>query len=172
MLQIIGIIFLICGSAGIGFTFRKRMKDNLDTLYQMRQIFKMMQNEIMYSKASLPEACRRIGKNTESPYKEAFEGIYQEMLLNNGNPFSIIWKQNMNGCLKNLPISDEDKNVCLNFGDCAGFIDEKMQADAIEQYMHNLDISVKKLEEDMTNKGKVIMSLSIMGGLLVAVILI
>ena len=51
-------------------------------------------------------------------------------------------------------------------------IDEKMQADAIEQYMHNLDLSVKKLEEDMANKSKVIMSLSIMGGLLVAIILI
>ncbi len=172
MLRIIGIILLMCGSVGVGFSYRKRMKENLHTLYQLRQIFKMLQNEIIYSKASLPEACRRLGNNTQTPFKEAFEEIYQEMTLNNGRPFSTIWKQNMYGCLKKLPISEEDKKVCLSFGDCVGFIDEKMQAEAIEQYMHNLNLSVKKLEDDMTNKSKVIMSLSIMGGLLVAIILI
>lgn len=172
MLRLIGIVFLMCGSFGVGWSLRTRMKDNLNALYQIRQIFKMLQNEIIYSKAPLPEACRRIGSKIKAPYKDAFEEIYEKMTVNNGCSFNDVWKQSMEKCLKGLALSEEDKKVCMDFGDCAGYMDGKMQAESIEQYMHRLDLSVKKLEEDMTNKSKVVMSLSVMGGLLVAIILI
>ncbi|WP_342759759.1 stage III sporulation protein AB [Kineothrix sedimenti] len=172
MLRLIGIIFLVGGSFGLGLSMKNRMKDNLNALYQVQQIFKMLQNEITYSKAPLPEACRRIGSRIKEPYGRAFHDIYEKMLLNSGCSFSEIWKECMKKCLKGTALSEEEKRVCLDFADCAGYMDGKMQAEAIEQYLHRLELSVKKLEEDMINKSKVIMSLSVMGGLLVAIILI
>ena len=47
-----------------------------------------------------------------------------------------------------------------------------MQAEAVEQYIHKLNISIEKMEKDMWNKYKVIMSLSIMGGLMLAIMLL
>ncbi len=172
MLRLIGILFLMGGSFGLGLSLKNRMKDNLNALYQIQQIFKMLQNEITYSKAPLPEACRRIGSRIKEPYGKAFKEIYEKMLLNNGCSFSEVWKECMKKCLKGAVLSEEEKRVCLDFGDCAVYMDEKMQAEAIEQYLHRLELSVKKLEEDMINKSKVIMSLSVMGGLFVAIILI
>lgn len=47
-----------------------------------------------------------------------------------------------------------------------------MQIQAVEQYIYKLDISIKRMEKDMTDKCKVVMSLSIMGGLVLAIILL
>ncbi|NLL76771.1 MAG: hypothetical protein GX235_05940 [Clostridiales bacterium] len=172
MLRFIGIVLLMSGSFGLGWSLKNRMKENLNSLYQIQQIFKMLQNEITYSKASLPEACRRIGYKVKEPYGNAFEEIYEKMLINSGCSFSEIWKQSMKKYLNGVTLSEEEKKICLDFGDCAGYVDGKMQAQAIEQYIHRLELSVKKLEEDIINKSKVIMSLSVMGGLLITIILI
>ena len=172
MLRFLGIALLVSGSIGLGLSARDRLKNNLEVLYQIRQIFKMFQNEITYSRAPLPEACRRIGMRMEEPYRNAFLMIHEEMLENNGKSFTVIWKKHMEKCLKEIPVSQEDKKIFLDFGNCIGFADGEMQAEAMEQYMHKINISVERLEKDMVNKCKVIMSLSVMGGLMIAVILI
>lgn len=172
MLRLIGIIFLVGGSIGMGWSMRDRLKKNLDTLYQIRQIFKMLQNEIIYSRASLPEACRHISEKVNQPYSSAFLAIHEEMNVNSGESFTLIWKKHMNKCIKEISVSAEDKNILLEFGNSIGYLDGTMQAQAIEQYMHRLDVSVSKMEKEMTDKCKVIMSLSVMGGLMIAIILI
>ena len=75
-------------------------------------------------------------------------------------------------CMRKLAISGEDKRLFLDFGSCIGYTDEKMQTQAVEQYIHKLDISIGRMEKDMADKCKVIMSLSIMGGLTLAIILL
>ena len=78
----------------------------------------------------------------------------------------------MNICMRKLSIAGEDKRLFLDFGSCIGYADEKMQIQAVEQYIYKLDISIKRMEKDMTDKCKVVMSLSIMGGLVLAIILL
>lgn len=172
MLRIIGIMLLTGGSAGLGWSVRNSLKERLHTLYRIRQILLMLQNEITYSRASLPEACRRVGTRLEEPFGSAFAQIYEDMLANSGCSFYTIWKRNMETCLKSSKLSGEDKRILVEFGECAGYVDGQMQGKAVEHYMHSLDLSVKKLEEDMANKSRVIMSLSVMGGLLLSIMLL
>ncbi len=78
----------------------------------------------------------------------------------------------MEECMKELSVAREDKRNFLDFGNCIGFMDGKMQAGAVGQYMHKLDISIGRMEKEMADKCKVIMSLSIMGGLMLVIILL
>ena len=78
----------------------------------------------------------------------------------------------MEECMKKLPVAGTDRKVFLDFGSCIGYLDGEMQAEAVEQYIHKLNISIEKMEKDMWNKYKVIMSLSIMGGLMLAIMLL
>lgn len=172
MLRLVGSICILVGCLGFGWSLRCGIRDRLSALQTILQIFKMLQNEITYSKAPLPEACRRIAGKVSEPYKTGFMEIYERMMENNGCSFCLVWKQSMEKYLKALPLSGEERKICLDFGDCAGYVDGRMQAEAIGHYMHNLELSVKELEEDMKNKSKVIMSLSVMGGMLVTIILI
>ncbi len=172
MLRVIGVLLLMAGSVGTGWSIKEKWKASLEVLYQMRQILEMFQNEIAYSRASLPEACSRIGARVEEPYRGAFISIREEMLANRGLPFDTIWKEEMKKCLEKLPAAGGDKRVFLDFGSCIGYMDGEMQAEAVEQYVHKLNISIERMEKDMWNKYKVIMSLSIMGGLMLAIMLL
>ena len=172
MLRLVGVLLLMAGSIGLGWSIKEKWKASLEVLYQMRQIFEMLQNEIAYSRASLPEACGRIGGRVEEPYRGAFISIRHEMLANRGLPFFTIWKEEMEECMKKLPVAGTDRKVFLDFGSCIGYLDGEMQAEAVEQHIHKLNISIEKMEKDMWNKYKVIMSLSIMGGLMLAIMLL
>lgn len=172
MLRLIGVLLLMTGCIGGGWSMKERLKGNLEDLYRMRQILQMFRNEMEYSKAPLPEACGRIGSRAGEPYRKAFFSIQEEMRTNNGESFLTIWERQMGRCMEGLSIAKEDKRVFLDFGSCVGFMDGKMQADAVTEYVHKLDISIKRMEEDMADKCKVITSLSIMGGLMLVIILL
>lgn len=172
MLRFVGVILLMTGCIGSGWSVKEKWKGNLEALYQLRQIFQMFQNEIAYSRAPLPEACARIGNRAGEPYQSALLSVRDEMLDDHGEPFLDIWNRQMKMCMGKLSIAGADKQLLLDFGNCIGYMDEKMQAKAIEQYVHKLDISIGKMEKKMADKCKVIMSLSIMGGLVLAIILL
>ncbi len=172
MFRLIGVLLLMAGSIGIGWSVKERLKKNLEDLYRMKQILHMLQNEIEYSRAPLPEACARVGNRVPEPYRSAFFSIRREMLVNDGRSFWEIWSRQMEECMKELSVAREDKTNFLDFGNCIGFMDGKMQAGAVGQYMHKLDISIGRMEKEMADKCKVIMSLSIMGGLMLVIILL
>lgn len=172
MLRVAGAVLLMTGCIGSGWSAKERLKKNLDDLYRIRQIFQMFQSEIAYSRAPLPEACMRIGNRLEEPYRSALLSVREEMLADHGESFLNIWDRQIGICMRKLSLAEADKRLLLDFGSCIGYIDGKMQTQAVEQYIHKLDISIGRMEKDMADKCKVIMSLSIMGGLLLAIILL
>ena len=68
MLRLVGALFLVIGSVGMGAWIKERLKGKLEEVYQIRHIFQLFQNEIIYSRASLPEACLRISGQVKEPY--------------------------------------------------------------------------------------------------------
>ncbi len=66
MFRLIGVLLLMAGGIGIGWSVKERLKKNLEDLYRMKQILHMLQNEIEYSRAPLPEACARVGTGCRS----------------------------------------------------------------------------------------------------------
>ena len=95
MFRLIGVLLLMTGSIGAGWSVKERLKRNLEDLYRMKQILHMLQNEIEYSRAPLPEACARVGNRVPEPYRSAFFSIRREMLVNDGRPFWEIWSRQM-----------------------------------------------------------------------------
>lgn len=94
------------------------------------------------------------------------------MSENRGTPFGTVWKCRMEECVCGLVLPVEEKARLVELGGSAGFMDGGMQAQVLEQYIRRLDLSIGKQEKEMADKSRVIMSLSVMGGLLIAVILV
>lgn len=172
MLRLLGILCLMTGSIGVGWTVRCGLKQSLEQLYQMRQIMKMFQSEITYSHVPLPEACRRISGQVKPPYKEAFLQIHEQMKQNAGEDFDRIWKRHIGACLKELEIHGEERRILYEFGESVGFMDGQMQVEVLEQSIYKLELAIDRQEKELANKCRVIMSLSVMGGLMIAIILI
>ncbi len=152
--------------------FKKEAGGHVQELYRFRTILQMLQQEILYHKSSLPEACRRIGISSEEPYRSAFLRVHEAMCSSQGESFLQIWQKYMTECMQDVHVSAEEKRILLDLGSCAAYSDERAQAEAMDLYLHRLDLAAERLEKNLADKEKVIMSMSIMGGLLLSVILL
>lgn len=172
MLRLLGGICLLTGSVGMGWSWREYLKQEVAQLYEMRQIMKMFQSEITYSHVPLQEACRRISGQVREPYKEAFLKIHEHMLRNNGEKFEEIWKEQIKVCMQQLAVRGEEKRFLYEFGTNVGFMDERMQVEVLEQLMDKLQLAIDRQERELANKCRVVMSISVLGGLMLTILLI
>lgn len=156
----------------MGYWYRSQFIQRLRHLRIMSDIFDRMMSEICYSKATLPECCRRLGERLEAPYGEAFSDIYKQLKANTGEDFGQVYISRMKLCLELLPVKDKDKEIFLQFAECAGFEDGRMQLRSIEQCNDMLKTEIGKLEKETAEKSRVALGLGAMSGLLLVIVLL
>ena len=69
-------------------------------------------------------------------------------------------------------LNSREKELLLTFPDYTGFVDGRMQLLALEQFETELQEQKKEAQSDVHNRRKAILSVSMAGGLLVAILLI
>ena len=172
MLKIIGGLLIIIGATGMGVTYRQEMKDRLYNTKCLHSILELLESEIGYSKASLPEACGMIASRMNVPYSTSLYKVREMMKLNAGLTFSFVWKQEMGRCLEKVLIGNREKEVFLNFPEAGSYADNMMQLKTLDKCKKELQHAVNKQEEKMESKSKVVMSMGLIGGLFLTIALL
>ena len=172
MLKAVGAILVIAGALGLSVSYRRDMQECLYNIRCFFMIIELLEGEIRYAKASLPEACRVVAGRTESPYKEALLAVHRGMCENRGLPFYIVWKQEMGKITKEIQAGKKEKELFLKFAGESGFADTQMQLRSMERCREILGQSIKKQEEMLENKTKVVMSMGLFGGLFLTIVLL
>lgn len=172
MLKVIGAILVILGSAGFGVVCRQELEQTLHHTTCLKDILELIKSEVEYTKASLPEACRMAGMKTEEPYRSVLVQISEKMRTNTGISFPKVWEQEIGACLSNLPLDKKDKQLFLRFAKSTGFADRQMQLRALEQYSALLTQSIEVQRDNLMKKGKVVMSMGLIGGIFLTIVLL
>lgn len=172
MFRLLAILFILYGSVGFSFKLCQEMRQRIRHVEQMKEIFRLFQSEISYSRAALPETCMTVSKRVMEPYKTAMEEVYEETQRRSGIPFPAIWQEKMEQCLKEIPVKRQEQEIFLNFGNQTGFMDWQMQVGMLEKNRSQLEELHTQLKSAMENKEKVITSLGILGGLMLVIVLI
>lgn len=172
MLKLLGSILVLLGSAGYAFSCKQELQDRLYQTRCMETILELLESEIRYSKASLPEACKNSASRVEEPYRRGLLEVFQGMEKDRGIPFSLVWKQVMEKCLQQTKVNKKDRLLFLQFAEHTGYADYQMQQKMLQQCRQTLGQSVKKQEESMENKAKVVMSMGVIGGLFLTIVLL
>lgn len=172
MLKLIGAGLVLFGTAGYAFSCKRDLQERLYHTRCLKNILELLESEICYSRSSLPEACRMIGNRVEEPYREGLLSVCKVMEENEGLPFSLIWKKQMGESLQKTAAPKKERTLFLQFADSTGFADHQMQLRVLEQCRECLEQSVKKQEECMENKTKVVMSMGLIGGLFLTIVLL
>lgn len=172
MLKLIGAVLVIAGAAGLGLSYRQDLQDRLYHARRLHTILELLESEISYSKASLPEACRMVSGRMDEPYRAGLYKVWEIMSSNQGLAFSFVWKQEMGKCIRDISIGILEKEEFLNFANSNGYADNRMQIKTLEKCRENLGQSIKKQEERMESKSKVVMSMGLIGGIFLAIVLL
>lgn len=114
----------------------------------------------------------QIAKRLKEPYGSCLIHIYDQMQENTGVGFGQVFRENMEACLSQLPVTEEDKAHFLSLFPDSGFEDDSMQIRTIEQSRELLLNTVRELERENAGKCRMAVGLGAMSGLLLVIVLL
>lgn len=172
MLKGAGAVLLMLGACGFAASICRERNRRLQLTKEMREMFRLLQNEICYTALPLPEILKLVGEKVNPPFDEALFLTGEHMTLENGEEFRTIWEEEMEKTVKETPLTVQQKRLLISFPECIGMNESQGQADAINRFIEELDLMIKKQREEEKNNNKVIMSLGIAAGLFMVIILL
>lgn len=172
MFKLAGILLLMTGCCGLGINRVAEAKQRIRELREIRRMVIRIQSEMVYGKRALPEICLLFSQCMEEPYRTAFYSIFRELEENDGTDLSGIWKEQMEECMKNLPLWEEEKDILRNMPEYLGIMDEKQQAANIGQSLDFLSAHIARAEAGYENQARVTMSISVMAGIFLVILLL
>lgn len=172
MLRFLGGSMILSGCLGMGMWYRACFIGRLRTLRELLRIQELLIGEIRYTKSTLPESCIHVSKRMREPYRSALFNVYHEMRENTGQSFVDVFRLEMENCLEQLPVKEEDCKQFLSLFSAEGFGENGMQIRMIEQSMELLQHTVIQLEREQTEKCRMSIGLGVMSGMLLIIILL
>ena len=172
MLKLAGILCILTGCIGWGAGKIKEERGRVIHLRELIHIIKRIQSEISYGKHTLPEICLILSEYGGALYQTYFKKIYEQMDQRSGTCLIQIWKQQMEQCLEEVPLVQEEKDILINLPQNLGMPEEKQQAESIGQFLDLLMRRCRQAEDAYANKSRMIFSVSLLAGIFLAILLI
>ena len=132
----------------------------------------LLMSEIRYGKATLPECCLHLSKRLGLPYSEVLADIHEELEQDAGASFQEIFCEKMEGCMGELPLKEEDREIFLQPFRGQGFQDGVMQLKSLEQVHSRLSESLEAQERERHERCRMAVGLGAMSGLLILIVLL
>ena len=171
MLKALGGFMIFAGSLGMGFWYRGQFTGRIEALRILRTILELLCSEIRYGRGTLPECCGQVASRVPKTCGRALRQVSERMSDNGGENFADVFRSCMEGPLKEMPITREDREEFFRFVSESGFMDGQMQMRMIEASKEQLEEKTKSLERENAEKCRMAVGLGAMGGLLILLIL-
>lgn len=146
MLRIVGAILVIWGCIGTAISICAENKKRLEMLKQIRSLYENMKYYIAYQRVTIPEALLKLSQQQGFPFTEAFLEIHDSVLHKNGD-FADVWKKSMEKALAQTVLKKQDKTLLLRFPTCLGYMEENVQAKALDELIREAQQCIADLEK-------------------------
>lgn len=152
--------------------YRTQMMRRLSVLRELVKILELLMGEVRFGKATLPECCKRLAMRLSHPFGKAMEEVYLEMKKNDGVAFAQLFYERMNMVLMEMPLTNEDRTQFFQFVEKGSYEDGAMQLRSMEQSKEELEETIHMLATECVEKGRVVVSLGAMSGILLVIVLL
>lgn len=169
MFKVIGGVFVVIASMGLGFSFCEDLGQRRKVLSDIRQMMQYLINRIEVECDTLMEAFLHTSKRVEGPFCEFLMRVYQRMMKQEGLSIKEIWEEEAKEfeCVL-IPKDLENFQACMGQ---TGFSQKEQQIRVMAEYISCLDEEIKEMDRTKNEKCKVYKTLGIMTGILLVVIL-
>lgn len=171
MLKGVGILLILCGSAGLGFASARELSCQVKTLETVLQFVILLKGETAAGGVSLPDAFLHTGRNLGGDFGEFLKMTAEETQKREGETFGEIFQR----CARRLritePLTKEAEKRFFAFGGQLGFADAQTQKKQMDLYERELTVTLENLRAEAPGKKKLCRSMGIYGGILLAILL-
>ncbi len=172
MLKLLGLICMIAGGAGVGYSMSAQVGRRYRQLKELQRLAALLMGEISYGNTPLPEGLRRIAGRLEEPFCSFVLAISSQLKRAPGVTLSEVFEECVQGYLGQSCLKETDLEALCRMGSCLGYLDKDMQMRTLRLYEAELVQEISDTYESMPGKKKLYQTLGIMGGLFLVILLI
>lgn len=172
MSKILGIIFIITSTSGMGMLYSNKIKYRLKELKELKSMVLLLRGDIRYAKTPLPEAISALGKRSTGNFKSFFTEISKQLKELSGVRFADVWKGSMTSKLVNTNLQKGDKDHLTRLGEQLGYLDKNMQLNTLDLYIEQLDEDIEEIMATMKEKTYLYNSMGVMVGIFISIIML
>ena len=172
MYRIVGCILVVAAGAGMGFSGSMRLSEQIRILEKLLQMVICLKGEIRCGNASLPDAFYGAAGRMNGKYREFLITAADRMKAGKGEKLSQICRECAENSLKKSCLTHGEKDAFFSIGKYLGYLDREMQLRQLSLYEKNLEGEIRLLKEEAFGKKKLYRGLGVLGGLLLAVLLV
>ena len=170
MIRLLGAAMLTAGCGCLGLSAVNRLDGRVRDLRELSAGLEVLQRELGWRLAPLPEALEAAAAVTHGRTAEFFTFCAQGSKRLAGIPFRTLWGRGLEQ--SPLRLSREDRALLEPLGSILGRYDGDSQRQAVENVMAGLEHLSIQAEDDRRRLGRVYSVLGVTGGLFLALMLI
>lgn len=168
--KLIGAVFIIAASSGIGFCFSVKLKEKAEKLRTAEEFFKVAESEVLYTMLPSAEIICRLAKD------EVFDGFCAvkicAKMCERGIGFPNAWEEGIKVFEKEVSLTKGEKETLENFGNIFGRYDIESQIKGIKGIEERISGYRKSAEKEYFDKGKLYRRLGVLFGAGVVAVII
>lgn len=170
MQRAFGFILILAGCSGLGIWYSMQFRLRIQNLKQMCHILSMLEGQVRFGRSTMGECCGQIAGRVDNPFQNVLQEIAGEMKENKGNSLRQVSQTSFDKHLKKLVVSSKEKEEFMACFAHEGFEEEGMQIQSILRGRQELEAAMQELNESLTSRCRLAISLGTMSGLLLVVL--
>lgn len=171
MLKTVGILCVVMGASGAGFSMALNVKRMISVLQQLLASLDQMKNEIEYRKTPLPELMRILSVQTKGGVAEFWGRVADDLFLRQETSVYAIVKKNL-AVMPASVFSSPVRHILMNLGSGLGKYDVAGQLRAIDLAAVRLRGLLEQYETEQSVRVRGYCTLGICAGLALAIIIL
>lgn len=172
VLKAAGALFVLGSSSYFAVTLNAGIDRREAQLRQLYSVLLQLKSEIQYMNNPLPVCFEKMGKEENPPFNRWFLNMSHRMEGEKKQRFHEVWEEETGHLYETSSLQKQDVEPLLVLKDKLGSPDVKAQIKALDYALLQLEHNRNHLEEEMKQKKKVIMSLSLFVGFITVILFI
>lgn len=172
MLKLVGCLFVIISSSGIGFLLGSRFGERVEDIRNFRTSIQMLETEISYSHTPLPEAFVCVAKKSGGAVRAIFEHVGDSLGSRRSGNVGDAFASALNRSSGSVSLSPEDMGILKSFGHSLGCSDVDGQMKCFKLVSKQLEAQQAKAEQERGKNERMYKSLGVLTGLAVSILLL
>jgi stage III sporulation protein AB len=171
-MKLAGCAIVILATTLLGMKKAEEWDAAYEEMKYFRQILLRLESEIRYAKVCLADVFLNVSKSLREPYNTWFQQMSMRLEQKKEGGFIRIWSDTIDIYLKEVNISEKQKNQIKELGNYLGSLDISMQMKQIQLLNEQLELAMQELRDELEGKKKICRCLGVMSGIFIAILLI
>lgn len=170
--KLAGVFFVLCASGYFAVNVNQTLENRNTELRRLYSLLLQLKSEIQYMGNTLPECFEKLSLGAPAPFKNWMQKLADRLKEKTDMVFGEIWQEELTGLYEDSSLDLEDMELLRELADKLGSIDRTVQLKAIDYVLLQTERNRTALENELKQKKKVVMTLSLFCGFMTLILLL